>query len=124
MNCCNTKGKNMVDLGPLIKIKVPTPAIVPVGITPAITAGGKVVTQTQGRGEGIFSKVVDAAALLYSTVKGATSTPSAAPAMAAGQTYGTGNFTENVDHTESVNGKSAFFTLLIIIVAAKLLKLL
>lgn len=125
MSCTKNTSKMPIDLGPLLKIQVPKPEIKPVGITPAQTIGGKIATQTQGRGDGIFSNVVNQFALLYSTVKGSTSTPATVPAMAAGATTGTGNFTDQAaqQSSQTTNGKEAFIWVLVALVAAKLFKL-
>lgn len=102
-----------VDLGPLLTIKTPPPQIKPVGITPAVTVGGKIATQTQGRGDGIFRTVVDSFSLLYSTIKGATSAPATAPATAAGMQYGTGNFAET-DAAPTVSKSQEALTLVVL----------
>jgi hypothetical protein len=120
MTCCNEK--DMVDLGPLLKIEVPKPEIKPVGITPAITVDGKIATQTQGRGTGIFRDVINTAAILYSTVKGATSTPSTVPAAQAGAQIGTGNFQETQEQATASRGGEWFLVLFLAFVAGKLLK--
>lgn len=113
-----------IDLGPLLTIKVPTPEIKPVGITPAVTAGGKISTQTQGRGDGIFAKVANIGEILYSTAKEATTAAVTAAALAAGNTTGTGNFNDQAAQQDAdKNGKSAFMWLLLALVAGKLFKL-
>lgn len=122
---CKNSDNMAVDLGPLLKINVPPPAISPVGITPTVTAGGKIATQTQGRGDGIFSSVLNAATLLYSTVKGPTIAAPTNQAAAAGSVVGTGNFVETsqaVQDSGGLDGKSLFF-ILGGVALAKLLKL-
>lgn len=80
----------------LLKVIVPPQQIVPVGITPALNVNGKISTQIQGKGDGIFSKIINGAAIIYSTAKQSAGTVGAipSPGINAGATYGTGQDTQ------------------------------
>lgn len=125
--CCSSNAKGMAVTNDLLKVIVPPPQIVPVGITPAENVNGKMAMQTQGRGEGIFSKIIDGAAILYSTVKNSKGTVGAVttPAINAGFTYGTGQDkqTDNGQPVEKAWYEENWVILLGLAALAKFLKI-
>lgn len=119
--CCKTDSDMMIDTKPLTVLS-PSPTIRPVGISPAVTVGGKIATQTQGRGLGIFSDVVNAAAILYSTAKGPTAGVGTAPAMLTGTQTGSGNFESDGQASASNNSRFILWAFVLLVVG-KLFKL-
>ena len=120
MPCCKTDS-DMIDTKPLT-VLTPSPQIRPVGISPAVTVNGKIATQTQGSGLGIFSDLVNAAAILYSTAKGPTAGVGTSPAMLTGTQTGSGNFEADGQATAS-NGPGLILWAFVLLVVGKLFKL-
>lgn len=110
MSCKTTD--NMAVTNDLLKVIVPPPQIKPVGITPAVNVNGKIATQTQGRGEGIFSQIVNGAAVLYSTIKQPQGTVGAIPmpGITAGMAYGTGQDKQTTTGGENPNAVAWYET--------------